>query len=642
MHSVESEILERLNLIIEKNLDNTDFSLDSICKEMGISRAHLHRTLKDQTQLSTTLYIRKRRLEKAKSLLSSTELRISEIADAVGINSPTNFSKYFIEEFSVSPTDFRRKFQESETLTQNLIEESNTHFEETNLKNISTSKPTPHLIYGLVIVGIMVVLGGVFYFFSRSEKDNIVSKNFDLQQIPENSIAVLPFKNLGSPEESFFSDGVMEQVHASLSLLKNLKVISKSSSKLFKDSPKLLSEIANELHVKYVLEGSVLQIGQKIRITVELNNAAADRAVWTRSYDGETKEVFAFMSKVAKEVAGELNQKLNTELADKIEKSPTKNLAAYNAYLQGKQLMQTRDKSKLEASILKFDHAIQIDSAFANAYANRASAYFLMVASRYIDEQLGYKMAEQNALTAIRLDTENSLAYAVMALIYQDQNKWEQANTTFQIALKYSPNDALINYWYSLMLRSLGRMDEAIKYSTKAIESDPLSQVIFGGHTLNCILGGKLALAQKNINDAKLLFGDTWNYHFVKGYYHISKQDYNAAFQSISRAIELGPSVKILKHTAMFCKSKAGQTQEVNDYLKSLADIPENYSAFIMLYAGLGDKEQAMRYLQKMADVGGIPTDLKVMPYYKILRNDKRYEVVLQKFGLLATDISTQ
>lgn len=90
---------------------------------------------------------------------------------------------------------------------------------------------------------------------------------------------------------------------------------------------------------------------------------------------------------------------------------------------------------------------------------------------------------------------------------------------------------------------------------------------------------------------------------------------------------------------AMFCKGKAGQTKDVNDYLKSLAEVPENYGAFIMLYASLGDKEQAMKYLQKMADAGSIPTDLKVMPTYKILRIDKRYEAVLQKFGLLPADI---
>ncbi len=647
MLSQEYGTIERLEHFIDNHLNDSDLSIDSLCKEVGISRSQLHRIIKEKTNLSVTLYLRKRRLEKAKSLLTTTRLRISEIADAVGINSPANFSKYFIEEFNVSPTDFRKKFQAQETLTPNLTEKAPPTFDDADLPKNSTfvstkSKPIFQNLYGFIALGIIAILGGFFYFSSRSEKENSASESNNLRKITENSIAVLPFKNLGSPQNSFFCDGIMEQIQASLALLENLKVISKFSSKLFKDSPKPLSQIADELHVKYILEGSVLQIDQKIRITVELSNAAEDRSVWTRSYDGEAKEVFSFMSKVAKEIAGELNQKLSRRLIDKIDKSPTANLAAYNEYLQGIQLMQTRDKSKLEASVLKFDHAIQMDPEFANAYANQATAYFLMVASKYMDEQLGYKMAEQNALTAIRLDAENSLAYAVLAIIYQDQNKWEQARTTYQIALKYSPNDALINYWYSLMLRSLGNLEESIQFSTKAIESDPLSQVIFGGHTLNCILGGQLDVAKKNINDAQLLFNNTWNYHFVKGYYHIFKEEYTTALQSVNRAVELGPGIKILKHMAMFCKSKAGQTKEVNDYLQSLPDVSENHSAFVMLYAGLGDKEQAMKYLQKMADAGTIPTDLKVMTFYKSLHHDKRYETVLQKFGLLAPDISTQ
>lgn len=631
--------IERLEHFLNQHLDNPELSIELLCAELGISRSQLHRIIKERTNVPVSLYIRKKRLEKAKSLLSTTTLRISEIADAVGINSPTNFSKYFVEEFNVSPTDFRRQFQEENNLAENLIDEASSTQQHEAIESppLGTPKPTRQW-YAFAAVGFVAILTAILYFSSRFSKNNTKQNSVDLQIITANSIAILPFKNLGSPENSFFSDGVMEQIHGSLSLLENLKVISKSSSKLFKDSQKPLSQIASELHVKYILEGSVLQIDKKIRITVELSNAAEDRAVWTKTYDGEDNEVFDFMSKVAKEVAGELNQKLNAELTDKIAKSPTKNLAAYNAYLQGQQLVQTRTKDKLEAGLTKFNQAIELDPEFASAYANRASAYFLMVASKYIDIQLGYKMAEQNALTAIRLDAENSLAYAVLAIIYQDQNKWDQARTTYQIALKYSPNDALINYWYSLMLRSLGNLDEAIKYSTKAIESDPLSQVIFGGHTLNCIIGGKLDLAQKNINDAKLLFGDTWNYHFVEGYYHILKEDYTNASQSMNRAIELGPSIKILKYMAMFCKGKAGQTKDVNDYLKSLANIPENYGAFIMLYASLGDKEQAMKYLQKMADSGAIPTDLKVMPIYKILRNDKRYEAVLQKFGLFPAD----
>lgn len=476
-------LLEKLNRYIEKNLDNPTFSIDEICTELGVSRSQLHWILIEKTRLSTTLYIRKKRLEKAKNLLATTNLRISEITDAVGINSYANFSKYFFEEFKVSPTDFRKQIPKN---IDNSVQESPINDDiilPDNLINGNiTTKPKSYLLLYL-ITGFVFLLGIGFYFSSFTSKNNNTqfSKD-DLTQISDNSLAILPFKNLGSSENAIFCDGVMEQIHGSLSLLENLKVISKTSSLLFRNTKKPIGQIANELHVKYILEGSVLQIDKNIRITVGLTDAQEDRSVWTKSYDGNTKDVFTFMSVVAKEVAGELNQKLSSKLNDKLNKRPTKSLAAYNEYLQAKHLLQTRTKEKIEASIEKFSHAIELDKDFADAYTDKALAYNLMGEEQFMDVETAYKMSEKNALTSIRLDSENGRAYAVLGNIYKAQNKWEQAITTYQIALKFSPNDAQITYWYSLTLRSIGQLDEAIKYSTKAVSLDPLASNIYGGH----------------------------------------------------------------------------------------------------------------------------------------------------------------
>lgn len=647
MGNIESIILEKLNLVIDKNLKNADYSLDDVCKEIGISRTQLHRILKEKTHLSTTLYIRKRRLEKAKGLLSTTKLRISEVADAVGINVHTNFSKYFFEEFQISPTDFRKQFQEHDNEVkatfENILPADHSFISFETSAGVTTKFSPPFRnLYVYAALAIITVLTGGFYFLSRPEKKNATQLSTDILQVTDNSIAILPFKNLGLSQKTLFSDGIMEQIHGSLSRLENLKIISKNSSLIFRNTQKPLSQIAQELHVKYILEGSVLQMENKIRINVELTNAQEDRAVWTKSYDGNTEDVFTYMSTVAKDMAVELNQKLNRGFKNKIDKIPTKSLTAYNEYLQGRELMETRDKGKLAASILKFDRAIRLDPDFADAYAERANAFYLSGDGHYIDLKKAEKMAESNALTTLRLDSDNSLAYGILANIYRNQNKWEQANTTYQIALKYNPNDALIHYWYSLMLRSLGHADEAMKYSSKAVELDPLSHVILGGHILNCTFAGRLDLAKKGIETGELLFNDSWVYYFTKAFYQIVKNDYKAALIDLNKSYTLSPSVGITNNMIVFCKGKLGQTEEVNIFLKSLADIPENYQGFIIANASLGNKEQAMYYLQKMADSGIIPTDLKVMPFYKILHNDKRYEAILQKYGLLTPDISTQ
>jgi TolB-like protein/AraC-like DNA-binding protein len=288
----DKTLVEKLDIFLDKNLENPSLSVDDICLEMGVSRSQLHRILIEKTQLSTTLYIRKKRLEKAKNLLSTTNLRISEITDAVGINNHANFSKYFIEEFNVSPTDFRKRTPE---LIEVSDEESLPSFEDIVLHdnqpdNYVITKPKSYRRWYLLL-GLVVLSSMGFYFFSKALQNNITQFDDGLNQISESSLAILPFKNLGSPDNAMFCDGVMEQIHGSLSLLENLKVISKTSSMVFRNTKKPIGQIANELHVKYILEGSVLQIDKKIRITIGLTDAKEDRSVWTKSYDGDTKDV---------------------------------------------------------------------------------------------------------------------------------------------------------------------------------------------------------------------------------------------------------------------------------------------------------------------------------------------------------------
>jgi TolB-like protein/AraC-like DNA-binding protein/tetratricopeptide (TPR) repeat protein len=639
MRSLESVLLEKLNQLIEDNLNNTSYSTDNICRDLGVSRSQLYRMVKEHSQLSTALYIRKRKLIKSKDLLENSDMKIAEIAYFIGIDSPQNFSKYFTHEFGISPTEFRKNQAtfEGDSITQTIDNEIVN-------KNILTPKKQRKYTYLWTGLGVLLLIILGIYFWQNNKKtstDNTTKLSISTK-FSENSIAILPFKNLGESKNSFFCEGIMEQIHGSLASINDLKVISTTSSNKYLNTQKTISQIASELHVNYVLEGSVLQFQNQVKISVELINAKDDRVIWTKNIEGKTNDIFVLMNSVSKEVAGELNQKLGGVLNKKSENIPTKSLAAYNEYLQGIQLSKTRNKEKLAASIKKFDNAIEFDPTFAAAYAEKANAYWLNGDGRYVEVELAEKMAEKNALIAIRLDAENSLAYGTLANIYRSRNKWEQANTTYQIALKYSPNDALINYWYSLMLRSLGRMDEAIKYSTKAVEIDPLYHVIMGGHAVNCIFGNRFDLAQKSIKDGELLFNDSWVYYLVKGYYNYAKEDYETAMKELNKSHELNPSVKTVEYQIIYCKAKLGQVKEVNDYLKTLADIPENYTAFTIIYAGLGDKERSMSYLQKNAALGVIPTDLKVQPFYKILHNDRRYEAVLQKFGLLEGGIDVK
>ena len=643
MTNSEKELIEKLNKLIEVNLDNSNLTGDEIYRELAVSRSQLFRVVKEHAQLSISLYVRHRKLLKAKELLDSSDLKISEITYQIGIDSPQSFSKYFTQEFGVSPSEYRKnKVSTHQNTTVDTLELEEPPFIIDHNIPVLTSDlhnrhplhvPKKYLYFGAILAVFMVIALG-FYF--TQNKTVLLPKTETLAvENTDNSIAVLPFKNLGTPATAIFADGLMEQVHSSLAHIAELKVISKTSSMLFRDSKSAVSQIAHELHVGYILVGSILQIDKKVKVSVELIKGAEDRTIWTKNYDGEAQNVIAFMNKVAKEIAGELHQKLSAQLSERLDKVPTTYLEAYNEYLQGKQLLLTRESSKVEACLLKFDAAIAMDPNFSLAYSNKAAAYYSLGNMQQIARDSSFKLAEKAALTAIRLDAENGMAYAVLANIYKDQNKWEQALTTLQIALKHSPNDAQINYWYSIMLRSIGKFEKAIQYSTKAIGLDPLHSIALIGHIGNCSYARRFDLTQKAIKDGELLFNDAYMLHWAIAFYHIHLEDYDNALKEFQKGQLLNPKLKDFDMMIAYTQAKLGHTEWAKVYLHSLTPTVNNYTKFATVYAGLGDKEQCLKYLEMGAALNIVPEYFKVSPLFKLLHSEKRFEDILQKFGFL-------
>jgi TolB-like protein/AraC-like DNA-binding protein len=633
MAVTEKALIDKLDQFIENNLDKTEVSSDTICRELGLSRSHLYRLVKEDSQLSTSLYIRKRKLIKAKELLTVSDLKIAEVAYQIGIDSPQNFSKYFTQEFGISPTEFRKKRLGEDMALADVNADSPLVYEQNQAVSLAQTAPVKSQSYRFLWVVIALFLGSILGFYlwkysNRKPDAGILTQQFD------NSIAVLPFQNLGSTETAIFGEGMMEQIHSSLMLLENLKVISKTSCKLFKDTKKTVSQIAKELQVNYILSGSALQVGKKVEIRVELIDAKEDRAIWANIYKGDTRDIFAYANSISKEIAGKLNQKLDKAVSSKLDKIPTQSSAAYKEYLQGRQLLQARTREKLKACIKKFDNAIAFDPNFADAYSNRAVAYFILSEDNLLDISLCHKMAEKNALTAIRLDAENGLPYAVLSCIYKSQNKWTQAYTTNQIALKYSPNDAIINYWHSLILRSMGKLDEAVKYSSKAIDIDPLSPTIWGGHINNCSYARQFQLAKKAIDEGQDLFAESWLYHWGVAFYYINLYDFKAALPELEKVDKINPKIESIQSMIAYTQAQLGQRAVAEVYLKSLPIRPENFKHIAVVYAGLGDKANCLKYLEMAAVKSDSPNYLKVSPLFKFLQNEPRFKAILLKLGL--------
>lgn len=629
MTNSEPVLIGRLNQLIEHHIEQTDYSIDDICRELGVSRSHLFRVVKDQTGLSISRYIRQYRLLKGKGLLETTDLKIAEITYKIGLDSPQTFTKFFTEDFGVNPTDYRRTVLSSpqHQPTPDRITPADEPIPLPDSPPIRTRKYNY-----LVWVLIPLLLVGVWLWL-RPPASATISGN-GTSAFTGSSIAILPFKNSERPQTMLLADGVVEQVYALLAQIQDLKVISRNSSSLFRNTTKTIPQIAHELGVTYVLAGEVKQFNNRIGISVELVKAADDRVVWAKKYDGQAGSINAFINSVAREITVELDQKLSVAQSKRMARRPTRNLEAWQDYLQGKQLMFSRNKEKLEASIKRFDRAIALDASFADAYAYKASAYFVLASSEFMDLREGIRLAEQNALTAIRLDGENGLAYATLANIYRQLNRWDQAVTTYQIALKYSPNDAQINYWYSITLRSLGQFDEAIRYSTRALALDPLYPTIIVGHLGNYTYARQFARARAVIDNYELTLRDFYMFYYGKAFYYLNQADYQRALTELIKSDSLNPNVKPLAYFMLFCRARLGQRETAINYLGTLPRTPGNYTALAIVYAGLQDRDNCLKYLDLGAELGLAPEYLKVSPVFAFLHHDKDFKTILQKLGL--------
>ncbi len=630
---IEETAFERLDGFIDRNLENADYSIKELCEDLGYSRSQLFRLVKERSGLSTSLYIRQRRLLQAKKLIENTDSRIVEISDKVGLDSQQTFTKYFTQEFGVSPTEYRKSLagRPEEPDTQAADREMPAAVEAVApILPVATPSRKRNLRLASLLILLVLSTGGYFVF----DKSTLATAPTASGAF-ENSVAILPFRSPKTEQIALLADGLTGQVHSSLAGVQHLKVISRTSSELFRNSRKTTREMAAELGVDYILVGTVTQADQKVRVNVELIKAAEDRTLWAQNYEGGEKELLAFMNSVARRITLTLDQPLTDSESRKLDRLPTDNLDAFREYQLGKQLMLSREDKKLLASIERFDRAIALDPDFADAYAYKASAYFLLGSDNFMDLHTSIRLSEQNALTAIRLDGENGLAYATLANGYRQLNRWEQAITTYQIALKHTPNDAQINYWYSISLRALGQFDEAIRYGNRALTLDPLYPTIVAGHVGNFSYAGRFDEARQLIRESEPLLDRFYMYYFVRAFYHLNRQEPRPALREFMKSDSLNPGYQLVEVFMLYCRTQLGERAPAEAKLRALTDIPDHYVYKATLYAGLRDRENCLRYLELGVPLGIAPEYLKISPLFRFLHGDPRFQEILRQLGLL-------
>ena len=481
----------------------------------------------------------------------------------------------------------------------------------------------------LLMLAAAILAAGAFayaFFFVASPPPN------------EKSIAVLPFENLSEEKSSaYFADGIQDEILTRLSKIADLKVISRTSTQRYKHTSQSPSQIAHQLGVANLLEGSVQKTNDQVRVNVQLITAANDTHLWAETYDRELTDIFVVESDIATTIAKTLQARLTGAEEAAIAKRPTANREVYELCLKGRFFWNKRTAADLRKAIEYFNQALDKDPSYAPAYAGLTDAYLILSQYGAASPADSFPQAIAAAKKAIELDDTLAEAHTSLAcsLAYYDFD-FEQSVKEFERAIQLNPNYATAHHWLSNgVLSALGRFERAITEGKRAVELDPLSLVINADLGQDFFYARRydeaIAHLRKTIEmDPRFYFA-----HWVLGTALQLKGQLSDAIAEYSKAVELNddPSVLALLGQAY---ARAGQRDEAQKILVRLSGEAKSryvqaYS-FVLMYLALGDKERAIDemergYRERDANVAQIKTD----PMLDDLRGNQRFEALVNQ-----------
>src|SRR6266513_2550016 len=329
-------------------------------------------------------------------------------------------------------------------------------------------------IYVVIVAGVFSV--GLFSF----GRYTAISKQSGLPELPAKSIAVLPFENLsGNPENAYFTDGIQEEILMRLAKIADLKVVSRTSTVRYKKSPENLREVATQLGVANVLEGSVQRTADRVHVNVQLIKAATDAHLWAEAYDRKLTDIFAVESEIAKTIADTLQAKLTGSEQNAIAAQPTQNTEAHQLYLKGRYLWNRRTSENLKKALAYFEEAAEKDPHYALAYSGMADSCTLIPIYSAGTPQDYLPRARAAAQKAVELDDTLAEAHTSLAYVFYVDFQYAQSVKEFERAISLNPNYAMAHHWYgTLLLSALGRFDQAIAELKRALELEPVLPII--------------------------------------------------------------------------------------------------------------------------------------------------------------------
>jgi TolB-like protein len=476
-----------------------------------------------------------------------------------------------------------------------------------------------------VIVGLIVL-----NVITRSGKKEILDK----------SIAVLPFQNLSDEEgNEYFVDGLVEDLLNKISIIEELSVTSRTSSDMYRERGiKSVPEIARELNVSYIIEGSVQRYGENARITVQLIDAVRDDHLWTKNYDRELVDIFRTQSEIAIQIAAELDAILSSKQKSIIQKEKTISIQAFELYQMGRFYWNKRTGEGFNKSIKFFEQAIEKDPGYGLAYAGLSDTYYLMTLNGHIDSKVGRDKALNLAFSALELDWNLSEAYTVLGSLYHYLDwDWDKAENAFQQALELNPNYSTAHQYYAEYLSTVGRHEEARMHINKAVELNPLSFVIRYVNALIYYHQGHFEEALRELNKCdEIQEGHFFtNQKKMHTYYQLGHEE--NAFQALRKILTNNPRYEL--EVAEQIYQDSGLQAVLQWKCEDDASIAEeenlNYHTLASNFALVGKNEEALVWLEQAFQIHDY--DLVLMSYnihFKPVHDHPRYQAILEDMGL--------
>ena len=455
---------------------------------------------------------------------------------------------------------------------------------------------------------------------------------------PEKIIAVLPFENWSEDKaNAYFADGIQDEILTRLSKIADLKVISRTSTQHYKSAPENLPEIARQLGVAHILEGSVQKSGEAVRVNVQLIKAANDSHLWADTFDRKLTDVFAIESEIAKSIADTLKAKLTDSEEHAISARPTENTKAHQSYLKGRYFWNKRTGPDLQTAIDYFKQAIEQDSNYALAYAGLADSHVLLPYYGTGTLQQSIPPAKAAAQKALELDPTLAEPHSTLGLILYSAFDFSQSKKEFERAIALDPNDATAHQWFGNgPLIVMGEFDRAIAEGRRAVELDPLSLVINTDLAVGYTMARRYPEAIEQFN--KIVAMDP-RFYYARWAFGLALQfdgQLPEAIAQYKKAAELADDPFVLAWLAQGF-AKAGQRDEA---LKLLAQMEELATkryvgawSFAIVRLALGEKEKAIDELERAFRERSDPfiTFIKVSPLFDPLRADPRFQALLAK-----------